>query len=175
MSEAAALSEVLGTEPGETIVLRAREISIRPLTLDQIADILIVVERLADRGVIELVGEDGKLARDFDEKKLLLRGGADAMEIMRIAAMLEAAFVKGLNLAEAARLAGAVWRVNKDFFVRNQSEILQSLEPLVGDAGNLWETIQEKAVARVTAILGRILSGVSSPPGTELKASDATR
>ena len=170
MSEDTTMQEALGTEPGETLQLKGREINIRPLTLDQVADILVAVERLQAKGLVTIALEDGKVSTRFDEKTLFLKGGQDALDIVRIAAHLDAAFVKSLNPLEGLRLFMGVYRVQKDFFTRNRAEILELLTPLVGDLNVLID----KLALRLAGIIGRLSSPDSSSPDIPSEASAVT-
>ena len=171
MSEAKAMQEALGTEPGESLEIKGRAVQIRPLTLDQIADILVIVERLQAKGLVEVTLADGRPSMQFDEGKLFLRGGQDALDLLRTAAQLDSGFVKGLNFLEGAKLFSFVYRVQRDFFLQNQTELLEMLAPLVGDMGALID----KLAVRLAGIIGRLSSQSSATPDTPSSESAATR
>jgi hypothetical protein len=164
------LQQALGTEPDEALTIRGREIPIRPLTLEQIADILAVVERLQAKGLVEVGLADGTLKTNFSEAALFMRGGQDALDILRTAARLDTAFVKSLDAVEGLRLFKTVYAVNRDFFLRNRAEVLELIAPLVGDLGSLVDAV----TVRLAGIIGRLSSPDSSAPDTRPSESAAT-
>ena len=118
-TEAQALADALGTN-SETITINKNKTTIEPLCIDQISRVLLTIDRLAASGVsIDL---DSKSKVSYTQ--LVLRGGKDFQEILAIASNLEPDAIGRLNILEAAKLAGAVWKVNKDFFDQNRIEIL---------------------------------------------------
>ncbi len=122
VDEARALAQVLGKTPGpNSVALAGQPVAVKELNLDQIADILLVIDRLAEKGLSPELLQAGK---KFNPTQLLLKGGRDFREILAIASGQSPAFVGALNLLEAAKLTRLVYQVNKDFFVANQEELL---------------------------------------------------
>ncbi|MDQ1610337.1 MAG: hypothetical protein QOG00_268 [Pyrinomonadaceae bacterium] len=156
-SKSAALAQTLGTVT-RTVTVGAREVTLRPLVLTQIADVMLVLDRLSNKGVVTL--DD---AKKFDFTKMLLRGGHDVIEILQIATGLEREELGTLDGISGVNLAKGIWEVNEDFFWQNQ-ELLETL---------LGPTVA-KAKAFLVGIVGNVLSLVLSSMDTASKPSKAT-
>lgn len=151
---AAELKELLG-DIREAVTVGGKTLDITPMDISQIADALECVERLP--GVIGAVSFKQTMA------KLLLKGGHDFIELLRITTREELDWVRGLNPVDSIKLAKVVYQVNHDFFVQNAAEMKELLGPLWDLAEN-W--IREA---------GPTLSSVSSITGTGSKKSKDTR
>jgi hypothetical protein len=115
---------------------------------------------------------------------MLLRGGRDVLALLAIAASDPAkylddphaaraesfAFVASLDTADGAKLMGAAYTVNRDFFLRNRETILPALGPVIGDGAILVNALALK----LGLLLSRLLSNSSSPEGTESQTLEAT-
>lgn len=177
--DGAELSALLGTQ-SERVSVGGRDLSLRPLNLAQVADALEVVARLSSRGaaVSSLLA-----GGTFDPVQALLRGGRDVLDLLAIAASDQTryladvhaaraealAFVSGLDAAEGAKLLGAAYAVNRDFFDRNREVMLPALAPAIGDAASLVNAI----TARLLGLLSRLVSSSSSQEGTDSPKSEA--
>lgn len=176
--KAAELAALLGTG-GERVAAGGRDLLLRPLTLAQIAEALEVLDRMAARGAVGLSD-----AGSFNPLRVLLRGGRDTLELLAIALCdprryLEdpgkekaeyLTLVRGLDPAEGAKLLGAAWRVNSDFFTRNRETMAEALGAMGVDASRLVEAVAAKAVE----LLLRLVSSSSSPGDTVSTTSEAT-
>lgn len=126
-TEAARLASALGHSDDPysiTVTPKGGEptpIRIEPLTLDQISNIMLLLDKLADKGirVDELVDR-----KSFSNVQMITRGGEDFRAILATAAEQEPEFIGRLNFVDVARVAGKVWTTNKGFFDENQIEIL---------------------------------------------------
>jgi hypothetical protein len=158
------LAEVLDETPVVTIKVGGRDVPLRPMTLAQVAQALLVLDRLADKGALELDG-----AKDFNAVKMFTRGGEDAIELLHIAAGADYDFVARLDFVAGAKLLGKVYEVNKDFFDRNRAELEGALGPLLGDVRVLLGAVVGKAAAMLAELVlkaGLMRSAPSSPAGT---------
>lgn len=151
-SDAKALAEALGKTTEQSIEIKGRSITIEPAQIDQILQMMICVERLAQKG-LQLPGVTAfGLKSSTQVIQLLLRSGGDFKEFLAIAANPdlskkdeEIAFIGSLNVLQAAQYAGLIWKVNKDFFVENQAAILAAfgLEPKdLEEITNTWASIK---------------------------------
>jgi hypothetical protein len=160
ISEAEALAAALG-KLSDSVTIKDVEIQISPLCIDQIADIMLSIDRLAAKGlrVEALVTDEAhKPETSLSYTQLVLRGGKDFRDILATACKQTPEFVGSLNILELAKLTGKVWKVNKDFFGQNQTEILQAFG------------LDETHVAQITNLAGSIKSLVTSAP-TESQTS----
>jgi hypothetical protein len=148
------LKELLG-DIRETVTVKGKTLEVTPMDISQIADALDCVERLP--GIIG--------AGNFKQMvaKLILRGGHDFIELLRIATREELDWVRSLNPVDSIKLAKTVYQVNHDFFVQNTAEIKELLGPLWDLAEN-W--ISEAGLG---------LSSVLSETDTTSKKSSRTR
>jgi hypothetical protein len=176
------LAALLGKER-TCVEVAGTALEVRPLNLSQIADVLQVLDRMGEQGT-NLVMAVGGARRDFDPVRMLLRGGADALELLAIAAcdpkeyiansvaarQMMFSFVRGLDFNEGAKLFSTVYRVNSDFFHRNRTTILETLAPVLGDVAALVDVI----VLKAAALLSRMQSNSSSATDTDSKTSAAT-
>ncbi len=151
------LSAVLGRTRQE-IIIQGQALTLAPLVLTQIADTLLVLDRMRERGVVTT---DGKAAVDFH--RMLLRGGRDVIELLHIATGQDVAWLGALDGVEAAQLATGVWKVNEDFFDQNR-ELLESLAVPAINRAKAW------AIKLTGQLLSIVLSGV----GTGSPTSAAT-
>ncbi len=161
-NEAQALAAALGTQ-SQTVFLRLTKdqtqspVAIEPLCIDQISRILLAIDRLAASGVsIDL---DAKSKISYTQ--LVLRGGRDFQEILAIAANLETDVIGKLDILAAAKLAGAVWKVNKDFFDQNQIEILAAFG------------LEQKHLEDLKSTFASIKSLVTSAPAASPTSDDS--
>lgn len=124
LNEAQALAAALGNTTEPPLSLRNQELTIAPLTIDQISEILLSIDRLAEKGVKvdSILNPDPTPSLSYTQ--LILRGGKDFRDILATASNQSREFVGSLNLLETAQLAGKIWTVNKDFFDQNQVDIL---------------------------------------------------
>jgi hypothetical protein len=166
--KAGEMAALLGTG-GEKVTAAGRDLTVRPFTLAQLAEVLEVLDRMAARGALSLGA-----ARDFNPLRVLLRGGRDVLDILRIATGAEAEWLGGLDAAEGAKIIGAVWRINSDFFTRNRETMLEALRALGLDAGKIIEAVAAKAVEMLAVLLSGVPSSSSSPADTGSKTSKAT-
>lgn len=157
---AAELAQALG-QVSETVTVKvggkSREIEVTPLRLRQFARVLKCVQRLRDAGLVEAEalkdiaeGDDAKeAAKRLDFLKMFLDGGEEIVNVLTIAVegKMKAEHVDGLDLADGARRASAVFAVNLDFFYQNRETIQASLAPAV--------TAVEKVVDEGVEALGR--------------------
>lgn len=99
----------------------ATKLRIEPLTLDQISNIMLLLDKLADKGirVDELVEK-----KSFSNVQMITRGGEDFRAVLAEATEQQPEFIGRLNFVDVARVAGKAWTVNKNFFDENQIEIL---------------------------------------------------
>jgi hypothetical protein len=148
------LREALG-DIRQSVTAGGKTLDITPLDLGQIADALECVERLPG-----LIG-----GGNFQQMltKLVLRGGHDFIELLKVATRQELDWIKGLNPVDTLKLAKAVYQVNLDFFVQNAAEMKEVLGPL-------WE-LAESWIGKA----GQELSSDSLTTGTNSKKSDTTR
>lgn len=124
-NEATKLAEVLGAD-FELVTIADTigsgsiiPVKVRALRLKQFSEVLKCIDELSDAGVNVMEGDKG-----FDTAKLILRGGDAAMKLLAIATEQPLPVVHALGLDEAATLAGAVWRVNRDFFQKKADTML---------------------------------------------------
>jgi hypothetical protein len=155
------LATVLGLT-GATLTIKGAEVKIAPLVLEQIAEVMVCIERLSEAGVVKVTGKDGVFGKDFNPTKLLLRGGKDFIRILAIASAQPVERVGKLNALETAQLAGKVWEVNKDFFVRNRVALLEALGGAANDLIGMVKGLLESWVAKMAAQAGRAQSSASS-------------
>jgi hypothetical protein len=163
-NETAALAAVLGrtTEANSlTITKKGTEYTItaEPLTIDQISRIMLCIDRLAARGVLAIDSsllDAGKPtipnAPKFSYSALALRGGKDAQEMLAIAANTTAEIIGSLNILEFCQVAGLLYQVQKDFFARNQIEILKAFG------------LDESAIDEIKKLYGSMKSLLNSLP-----------
>lgn len=140
-TEAQELAAVLGRTPPSS----AAGFTVRPLTIDQIADILLVLDRLAEKGVT---------LEGFSQAQLLLRGARDFRDIIAIAVQSPPADIGQLNALEFAKLVAAVWQVNKDFFLQNQTALCEALgleEKTLAGLKPLWASLSSSLVSTPAA------------------------
>ena len=177
---AAEMAMTLGTERAK-VTVGGRDLRLRPLNLAQVADALEVVARLSSRGAAVSALLSGG---DFNPVQMFMRGGRDVLDLLAIAISDPAkyleeaeaaradslAFVCALDAAEGARLLGAVYEVQKDFFLRNRETTLEAVAPVIGDAGKLVGVI----VNRLALLLSRLLFNSSSQTGTGSETSAVT-
>jgi hypothetical protein len=138
------LAAALGLEE-KTIAVGGREITLRPLTLGALAALFPLLEELAQTGVDFPSDGAPPDAAGF------LRGGADAVRALALAAGLPAEDVGALSFAEAESLLAGVWEINADFFARSARAI-----------GSLDERVHR----RMVALLGSMRSSSWSAPDT---------
>jgi hypothetical protein len=115
------LKELLG-EIHEVVTVGGKTLDIKPMGLGQIADALESIEHLP--GMIGAGNFKAMLA------KLILRGGHNLIELLKIATGEDLDWVRGLNPVDSIKLAKAVYQVNLDFFVQNTAEMKEVLGPL---------------------------------------------
>ncbi len=129
------LREALG-DIHQSITVGGKTLDITPMSLFQVADALDSVERLA--------GTIGGGGLKSITAKLVLRGGHDFIELLRIATGEELDWVRALNPVDALRLAKVVYQVNYDFFVQNTAEVKELLGPLWDLAANWIEQLGQE-------------------------------
>jgi|SRR6185503_2721826 len=162
-TEAAKLASSLGhsDDPYSLTVTpkngEATKIKIEPLTLDQISNIMLLLDKLADKG-IEVDALDQKT---FSNVKMITRGGEDFRQVLATAADQEPEFVGRLNFVDVAKVAGKVWKVNKDFFDENQIEILAAFG------------LEEKDLETIKNLLRSIKSLLNSTPPASPTSADS--
>ena len=106
-----------------------------------------MAEEINAKGAVIVADLTQGARQGFDPIKMLLRGGHEALEILQIATGAERAWLDSLDIAEGAKLFGAVYTVNSDFFHRNRSLMLYVLAPVLKDAAALVDVIVLKAAA----------------------------
>jgi len=143
-TEAAKLANSLGhsDDPYSLTVTpkngEATKIRIEPLTLDQISNIMLLLDKLADKGI----KVDALDQKTFSNVQMLTRGGEDFRQILATAAEQEPEFIGRLNFVDVAKVAGKVWKVNKDFFDENQIEILAAFGLELEDLEKIKEMLR---------------------------------
>lgn len=147
------LDKILDLE-GETVEAGGEQINVKPFRLRQLSAVLRAVEALSALGVLTRIGEDGKTVSDFSFPRMLLRGGDSVIEILSIATGKTVEWLGELDPVEGIKLCAVTWRVNADFFTRNQEAFQKALGPL----GTL--------LAQRAASLGLGGSSASSAPAT---------
>lgn len=174
------MSAALGTQ-GAKVSVSGGDLRLRPMNLAQVADALEVLARLSSRGAAVSALLAGG---DFNPAQMLLRGGRDVLDLLAVAVSDPAKYlddaeavraeslrlVAALDAADGARLLGAVYGVNRDFFLRNREAMLEAAAPVIGDAGALVDAV----VARLSLLLSRLLFSSSSPTGTASETSADT-
>ncbi len=138
------LAQVLGQITEEVTIRGGRKtLTITPFKAKQFFDVLKCIDRLVDAGVVTLEmppsgdvnAAIAQLKRELDPRKMIMRGGEQLIRIVAIGARLSVSEAEELDMADLARLTGAVFKTNLDFFWQNQSELKEALGPL-------WETIR---------------------------------
>lgn len=171
-TEATQLAEVLGKSTDtDFVTVKEQTVESKPLTIDQISEIMLCLDRLSRDGV-RLTGLDAK--SQFSVTQLALKGGNDFRDIIAIATGQTSAFIGSLNVLEFAKVAGLAWRMQKDFFVSNQIEILQAFgldESVVEEIKNLFASIKSllnssPAVSQTSDLSHSDKSNVSATPST---------
>lgn len=162
-SEAAALASVLNIPRGNSVTVRGSEVTSEELSIDQISEIMLKIDVLAARGVRVLPADSDERA-GISYTQLALRGGKEVRDILAIATNQTPAFIGSLNVLEFAKVAGLVWRVQKDFFVQNQTEILQAF--------GLDETVIEELKGLVSSLKSLATSSPAVSQTSEALPSD---
>ena len=139
---AAELAQAFG-EVSETIILtvggKPREVKVTPLRLRQFARVLQCLKRMRAAGELEAktledvagAADAEEAAKRFDIVNMFLGGSEEIVNILQIAVekQVKAEHVDGLDLADGARLASAVFAVNLDFFYQNRETSQAALAP----------------------------------------------
>lgn len=130
-------------EISESVVLtvggKPREVKVTPLNLRQLARITQCLKRMKAAGEIETktledvagAANAQEAAKRFDIVSMFLGGSEEVVNILQIAVtgQMKAEHVDGLNFADGARLASAIFTVNLDFFYQNRETIQEALSP----------------------------------------------
>lgn len=156
-SESAALAAALG-KGSKTISVKGIDLMVQPLTLDQISEILLVIDRLNEKG-IQVLPESG--AKKFSVTQLLMRGGQDFRQILAIATVKEPEFIGSLDILEVTQVAGLIWEVNKNFFVQHQAEMLSAFG------------LDEKGIALATSLVASMKSLLTSSAEESPESGDS--
>ena len=123
----------------QVVTVAGTALELTPIRLGELPRILAAVRPIA-----------ADLSAEPDWLALLARHGEAVLELLALATRRERAWIEGLALDEAVTLAGAVFEVNADFFVRQ-------VAPSIAQVGE-----------RLAPILsaGTMPSPVSSPAAT---------
>lgn len=167
------LAQVLG-QTGEALPIKGVQVLIAPLVLTQIADVLVCLDRLSDKGVT-VTGAEGVFSKDFNPMKLAFRGGHDFIEILAIASGQSIEWVGKLDALETAKLAGKIWEVNKDFFDRNRAALMEALGPATNSLVSLGSLLLEKLVGKLANLIARVGQGASSASSAPATGSTTSR
>lgn len=129
------LAEALG-DIKEVLTVKGRERVITPLRVKQFVDVLKCVDKLTEAGVVEIKTAGGiegaieQMRREFDARKMILKGGDQVIRIVHIASGLSVSEVENLDMVDMVKLTSAVFKVNLDFFDQNAGAFKEALAPL---------------------------------------------
>ena len=115
----------------EEIVIGDETISLSPLVLRQFADVLECIDELRERGVVEVKDLTGNVLQNVDPIKIMLRGGDPALRMLQIATARPTEWINKLNLVDAAKLFGGVFKVNYDFFFDHKDALMEALSMIL--------------------------------------------
>jgi len=131
----AQLAAVLGSDQSPfvlTIRGEAQKFPVGPFEGWQMLAVLKCIDALSDAGVITNdVG--GTLYQQFNQYKMFTRGGDHAFRMLAVAVTPDedeeaidktAALLRKAKVVDLLKLLGRVYKVNKDFFVQSQAEVL---------------------------------------------------
>jgi hypothetical protein len=164
------LAQVLGLVK-DTVTVGGKTLTVRPMSLAQVAGALIVVDRLVEKGAVELTDAGGKVTRDFKPQKLILRGGEDAIRLLAIATSEELDFIGRLNFVDAAKLFAKVYETNSDFFGQHKAELMEAIGPVTSHVAAVIEELKRRAVTLLAEVILRAGLGASSSSSTQATAS----
>lgn len=161
------------------VTVGGAKLEIAPLRARQFVATLAEVGKLTEGAMQMLSG-----GRSFNPLQMILAGGEPALNIIAIAAGKDRAWVDELELDDLARVAGAAYEVNEDFFDRRLAPALEGSK-LVGDlkalAGAATRRLADRMISfmlevfeRAQAAAGRAPSSDSSGTGTGAPTSGST-